>query len=251
MILHGCYGKMGKTVTMVAKEMEDVEIVAGVDCAIKKETVGYPVYSALSKVREHADVIVDFASAMATNALLQEAVSRRIPVVLCSTGHTPQQEQEIHQAAKEIPILKSANMSLGINLLQYLIKEAAKTLFPLEFDAEIVERHHRKKLDAPSGTALLLADALKEVQQGMCHYVFDRSKEKKPREQDEIGIASVRGGTIVGEHEVIFAGTDEVIELKHTAYARSIFAKGAIYAAQFLIDCKPGRYTMQDAIQAR
>jgi 4-hydroxy-tetrahydrodipicolinate reductase len=171
-----------------------------------------------------------------------------VGIVLCTTGFTPEQLKAIDEAGKVIPVLKSANMSMGINLISKLIKEAAVILADAGFDIEIVEKHHNKKVDAPSGTALALADAMNEVLNNEYEYKYDRSTERAMRPKKEIGISAVRGGTIVGEHEIIFAGIDEVIEIKHTAYSKAIFAKGAVQAAKFLPGNPAGMYSMSDVI---
>ena len=194
------------------------------------------------------DVVVDFSNAGAVDALLDYCVEKKLPVVLCTTGLSEEQLNKVAEASKEIAVLKSANMSLGINLLLKLLQDAAKVLAPAGYDVEVVERHHNQKVDAPSGTALALADSVNEALNKEYHYVYDRSQVRQKREKKEIGISAVRGGTIVGEHEVIFAGTDEVVEFKHTAYSRSVFAKGAVEAGKFLAGKAPGMYDMGDVV---
>ena len=210
---------------------------------------GYPVFTDIHECKTEADVLIDFSSAKAADALLDYCVERSLPVVLCTTGLSEEQLAKVEETAKKIPVLKSANMSLGINTLMKLIQDAAKVLATAGFDMEIVEKHHRLKLDAPSGTALALADSLNEAMDNQYHYVYDRSQRRQQRDDKEIGISAVRGGTIVGEHEVIFAGTDEVIEFKHTAYSKAIFGKGAIEAAKYLAGKPAGRYDMADVIE--
>lgn len=248
-IMHGCNGKMGQVITGLCKEDSEVEIVAGIDVSdhIRNE---YPVYGSLWDCKEEADVIVDFASAKAADALLDYSVEKKIPVVVCTTGLSEEQLQKVEEASKEVAVLKSANMSLGINTLMELLRKAAAVLAPAGFDMEIVEKHHNQKVDAPSGTALALADTLQEALEETYEYKYDRSKERKKREKNEIGISAVRGGNIVGEHEVIFAGVDEVIEFKHTAYSKAIFGKGAVEAAKFLKGKGAGFYDMSDVIKA-
>ena len=247
MIMHGCNGAMGQVITGLAADDKDIEIVAGID--LRQGTdCGYPVFTSLGECNVSADVIVDFASAKAVDGLLEACCEKKLPVVLCTTGLSEEQLQKVEDAAKETAVLKSANMSLGINLLMRLLKDAAKVLAPAGYDIEIVEKHHNKKVDAPSGTALALADAINETQDPQYAYCFDRSQERKPREKREIGISAVRGGTIVGEHEVLFAGEDEVIEFKHTAYSKAVFGKGALEAAKFLAGKPAGRYEMSDVI---
>ena len=249
-IMHGCNGKMGQVITALCREDEDMEIVAGVDISdhIKND---YPVFQNIADCDVEADVIIDFASAKAVDALLAYSVDRQIPLVLCTTGLTPEQNEAVKEASAKVAVLKSANMSLGINMLLDLLQKAARVLAPAGFDMEIVEKHHNQKVDAPSGTALALADSLNEALDNAYSYQYDRTKERKKREKMEIGIQAVRGGTIVGEHEVIFAGTDEVITFQHTAYSKSVFAKGAMEAAKFLKGKPAGHYDMRDVIAAR
>lgn len=247
-IMHGCNGRMGRVITGLIKEDEAIEIVAGVD-AYTGIANDYPVFESIDKCDVKADVVIDFSNASAIDGLLDFCVEKNIPVVLCSTGLSEKQLEKVEESAKKVAVLKSANMSLGINLLMKLLKDATKVLAPAGYDIEIVERHHNQKLDAPSGTALALADSINESMDNAYDYVYDRSKERKKREAKEIGISAVRGGTIVGDHEVIYAGMDEVIEFKHTAYSRGVFGKGAVEAAKFLAGKPAGRYDMSDVIQ--
>lgn len=246
-ILRGCNGKMGQLITDMVEKDESAVIIAGVDISSDRASK-YPVYKSFSQCKEKADVIVDFSSPSQLDEMLEFARRNRIGIVLCTTGYSAEDEALIEETAEYIPVLKSPNMSMGINLMLKLIKEAARALCEAGFDIEIVERHHNMKLDAPSGTALALANAMNEVLDMEYEYKFDRSKEREARSRKEIGISAVRGGTIVGEHEVIFAGTDEVLEIKHTAYSKAIFARGAIQAAKFLPGKKPGLYTMKDVL---
>ncbi|MCI8282885.1 MAG: 4-hydroxy-tetrahydrodipicolinate reductase [Lachnospiraceae bacterium] len=249
-IMHGCNGKMGQVITALCKEENDLEIVAGVDIS-NHITQEYPVFSRIDDCDVEADVIIDFASVKAVDALLAYSVLRKIPVVLCTTGLDSQKEQALEQASKNVAVLKSANMSLGINLLMDVLKKAVHVLASAGFDMEIIEKHHNQKIDAPSGTALALAEVLNEELDHGYTYQFDRTKERKKRDKQEIGIHAVRGGNIVGEHEVIFAGTDEVITFSHTAYSKQVFAKGAIEAAKFLKGKPKGLYHMGDVIEAK
>lgn len=246
-IMHGCNGAMGRTITELVSKQEDVEIVAGID---KNDSISqaYPVYPSLEECKEEADVIVDFASAAAIDHLLDYCAGKEMPVVLCTTGLSEAQIDKVRETAKKTAVLRSANMSLGINLLLKLVKEAARTLAAADFDIEIVEKHHNQKLDAPSGTALALADSINEAMDSQYHYEYDRSGRHEKRDKKEIGISAVRGGSIVGEHDVIFAGKDEVVTFSHTAYSKAIFAKGAIEAAKFLAGKTPGLYNMADVI---
>ena len=246
-IMHGCNGHMGQVISDIVEKDPDAEIVAGIDIADQGKN-SYPVFTDIDTCQVEADAIIDFSSAKATDKLLTYSVERQIPVVLCSTGLSEEQLAKVEEASKKVAVLKSANMSLGINTLLKLVQDAAKVLAVAGFDMEIVEKHHRLKLDAPSGTALALADSLNEAMDNQYHYVYDRSQRREQRDDKEIGISAVRGGTIVGEHEVIFAGQDEVIEFKHTAYSKAVFAKGAVEAAKFLAGKPAGRYDMSDVI---
>lgn len=247
-LMHGCNGRMGKVISEILKNIEDMELVAGVD-AYDDGKSDFPVFDEISKCDVLSDVIIDFSNAEATTGLIEYAVKTKTPLVLCTTGLSDDQIAMMVDAAKVIPVLKSANMSMGINTLIKLLKTATEILAGAGFDIEIVEKHHNKKLDAPSGTALMLADGINEVLNNEYEYNFDRSKERKAREEKEIGISAVRGGSIVGEHEVIFAGIDEVIEIKHTAYSRAVFANGAIQAAKYLAGKPAGIYDMGDVIE--
>ena len=246
-IMHGCNGKMGQVISGLAKADEQIEIVAGIDryMGINND---YPVFDSIEKCDVEADVVIDFASPKATDALLDYCEEKKMPVVLCTTGLSEEQTVRIEEISKKTAVLKSANMSLGVNTLLKLLAEAAKVLAPAGFDMEIVEKHHNLKVDAPSGTALAMADSLNEALGNEYHYVFDRSQNRQKRDSKEIGISAVRGGNIVGEHEVIFAGMDEVIEFKHTAYSKAVFAKGAVQAAKYLAGKPAGYYHMSDVI---
>lgn len=246
-IMHGCNGSMGQVISDLAKLDENVHVVAGIDLRGNKNN-NYPVFNSVADCDIEADVIIDFSSAIATEKLLKDAAKKKIPIVLCTTGLSKEQMDMVHDSSKKIAILKSANMSLGVNTLLKLLQTATQVLAAADFDIEIVEKHHNKKIDAPSGTALALADAMNEVLNNEYAYQYDRTVVKEKRKKKEIGISAVRGGTIVGEHEVIFAGIDEVIEFKHTAYSKAIFAKGAISAAKFLATKEPGMYDMADVI---
>ena len=246
-ILRGCNGKMGKVITQMLEEDKAAVIAAGVDIS-KDSNYEYPVFYNFSQCNVPADVIIDFSAPVNVKEMIDFAIARGIGIVLCTTGFSKEDQLLIEDASKVIPILQSANMSMGVNLLLKLIKEATKVLVDSGFDIEIVEKHHNKKVDAPSGTALALADAINSVLNNQYEYVYDRTDIRAPRVKNEIGISSVRGGTIVGEHEIIFAGTDEVIEIKHTAYSKAIFAKGAIQAAKYLPGKPAGKYTMNDVI---
>lgn len=246
-IMHGCNGHMGQVISGIVEKDPDAEIVAGIDIADQGKN-SYPVFTDIDACQVEADAIIDFSSAKATDKLLEYSAARQIPVVLCSTGLNEEQLAKVEETSKKVAVLKSANMSLGINTLLKLVQDAAKVLATAGFDMEIVEKHHRLKVDAPSGTALALADSINEAMDNKYHYVYDRSQKREKRDDKEIGISAVRGGTIVGEHEIIFAGQDEVIEFKHTAYSKAIFGKGAVEAAKFLAGKPAGRYDMSDVI---
>mgnify|MGYP001094903425 FL=1 len=247
-LMHGCNGKMGRMITEIVKNEEDAVIAAGVDkfTGIPND---YPVFEEIAQCDVDVDVVIDFSNAGAVDELLDYCVKKSLPVVLCTTGLSDEQLKKVDECSEKIAVLKSANMSMGINLLLKLLKDAAKVLAPAGYDIELVEKHHNQKLDAPSGTALALADSINEAMGNEYEYVYDRSQVRKKRDAKEIGISAVRAGTIVGEHEVIFAGTDEVIEFKHTAYSRSVFAKGAVEAGKFLAGRPAGMYDMGDVIQ--
>lgn len=247
-LMHGCNGKMGRMITEIVKNEEDAVIAAGVDkfTGIPND---YPVFEEIAQCDVDVDVVIDFSNAGAVDELLDYCVEKSLPVVLCTTGLSDEQLKKVDECSEKIAVLKSANMSMGINLLLKLLKDAAKVLAPAGYDIELVEKHHNQKLDAPSGTALALADSINEAMGNEYEYVYDRSQVRKKRDAKEIGISAVRAGTIVGEHEVIFAGTDEVIEFKHTAYSRSVFAKGAVEAGKFLAGQPAGMYDMGDVIQ--
>ena len=247
-IMHGCNGKMGQVITNLAAADSQIEIVAGIDPYDDGHN-GYPVFNSIYECNIEADVVIDFAAAGAVDALLDYSVKKGIPVVLCTTGLSQEQLDKVEEAAGQVAILKSANMSLGINTLFKVLSDVAPLLSAAGFDIEIVEKHHRLKVDAPSGTALALADSINGSVDNKYTYKFDRSQVREKRTDNEIGISAVRGGTIVGEHEVIFAGEDEVIEFKHTAYSKAVFAKGAIEAAKYLAGKPAGRYTMKEVIE--
>ena len=249
-IMNGCNGHMGVVISQLCDQDENIEIVAGVDINTEQK-FGYPVFADLASCDIAADAMIDFSHVSCVDALLEYSVEKQIPVVLCTTGLSEEQLQKVTEASEKVAVLKSANMSLGINTLLKLLQDAAKVLAGAGFDMEIVEKHHNQKVDAPSGTALALADSLNEAMDNQYHYTYDRSQRRQMRDDKEIGISAVRGGTIVGEHEVIFAGPDEVIEFKHTAYSKAVFGKGAIEAAKFLAGKPAGKYDMSDVISTK
>lgn len=246
-IMLGCNGRMGQMITDMVKQDDECTIVAGIDIVDNRDN-GYPVYTKLADCDVEADAIIDFTSATDFESRMDYAVDKQIPIIECSTGLSEEQMDYLKTASEKVAVLKSANMSLGINLLMKLLKEAAVKLAGDGFDVEIVEKHHNQKLDAPSGTALALADSINEAMDDRYEYIYDRSQVRQKRDKKELGISAVRGGTIVGEHEVIFAGTDEVITFKHTAYSRAVFAKGSITAAKYLKGKAAGLYDMSDVL---
>lgn len=246
-IMHGCCGKMGKVVCQIVKEDSSCEIAAGIDPF--GESPDFPVFKTPEECDVDADVIIDFSTASAVPALLDYSVKKQIPVILCTTGLSDELTNKLHEASNKVAVLKSANMSVGVNLLFSLVQKAALALADSGFDIEIVEKHHNQKIDAPSGTALAIADAVNEVIDNKYDYVYDRSQTREKRTKREIGIHAVRGGNIVGEHEVIFAGKDEIIEINHRAMSKEIFAVGAVKAAKYLAGKPAGFYTMKDVLK--
>ena len=246
-IVCGCNGRMGQVITRMCGETEDMEIVAGISRTVEKKNA-YPVFADPMECQVAADVLIDFSNAAALDRLLPYCLQNKLPAVICTTGHSPAQLEALKNAAGQVPMFRSGNMSLGINLLTNLLKKAAAVLGD-SFDVEILEKHHHNKVDAPSGTAIMLANAVSEGLNYTPEYVYERQSVRKPRDKKEIGISAIRGGTIVGEHEVMFCGQDEVITFKHQAASRDVFANGAITAARFLARTeKPGLYDMNDAL---
>lgn len=247
LLLCGCNGKMGHAVTTCVSERCDCAIAAGIDLNTESYA-GYPVYANPRNCMAAPDAVIDFSHPSALEKTLEYAKERHIPVVLATTGYDDAQIQQIHEAATQIPVFFTANMSLGINLLAELCKKAAEVLGDT-FDVEIIEKHHNQKLDAPSGTALMLAHAVEEGLSYEPTYVYDRHAVRQKRDKNEIGFSAVRGGNIVGEHEVLFAGHDEIITLTHSARSKDVFAVGAVNAALFLVGKPAGLYTMADLIK--
>ncbi|MDO4562580.1 MAG: 4-hydroxy-tetrahydrodipicolinate reductase [Clostridia bacterium] len=247
-ILCGANGKMGHTVSRLTQERGDCQVVAGVDLNTASSQ-GFPVYPEIAQVKEEADVIIDFSHPSLLSSVLSYAKEKQTPIVICTTGLSDLQKGEIKKASADVAVFFSANMSLGINLLINLAQKTAATLEE-EFDIEIVERHHNQKVDAPSGTALAIADAVNEAIENKKEYIYDRHSVRRKRGRNELGIHAVRGGTIVGDHTVIFAGTDEIIEIKHSATSREVFAVGAVRAALFIAHLGAGFYNMRDLIES-
>lgn len=249
-IMHGCNGKMGQIISSMVAEDKDLAMVAGIDARDDGHNP-YPVFHNIMECNVEADCLIDFSVSAAVDGMLQYCLDRKLPCVVCTTGLSEEQLKKVEETSTKIAVLKSANMSLGINLLFKILKDAAGVLGPAGFDMEIVEKHHNLKVDAPSGTALALADSINEVFDNSYEYVYDRSARREQRPEKEIGISAVRGGTIVGEHDVIFAGADEVITFSHGAYSKAVFAKGAVQAAKFLAGKEPGLYNMSDVIDSQ
>lgn len=245
-LLCGANGKMGNAVRRVAENDEFVNIAAGYD--INTASCGFPVYDDLEKVCEDIDCIVDFSHPALADNILDYAHAKKIPAVICTTGLSKEQISKIEFYSKDTPIFFSANMSIGVNLIIDLVCKASKVL-ESNFDIEIIEKHHNQKLDAPSGTALAIADAISNTVSYNPKYMFDRHSVRQKREKSEIGIHAVRGGNIVGEHSIIFAGNDEVIEIKHSATSKEVFAVGAVRAAIFMQGKGAGLYSMSDLVK--
>lgn len=250
-LLHGCNGRMGRVITRLVEESQahDAEIVCGVDINPDKFNNNYPVFSSLRQVPADItpDVVIDFSHPDAVDGLLEFGLNRNVPLVICTSGISAAQQEKIADAAQKIPVLMSSNMSLGVNLVLSLVTQAAQALGS-SFDIEIVEKHHNQKLDAPSGTAFMIASAVEAALGNGIEYVYGRHGHDR-RKPNQIGIHAVRGGTIVGEHEIIFAGPGEVIEIRHSALSRDIFGYGALAAARFLLGRPPKLYSMQDVIE--
>ncbi|AKA71865.1 4-hydroxy-tetrahydrodipicolinate reductase [Clostridium scatologenes] len=244
-ILSGCNGKMGKVISKLVDSSSELTIVAGIDKNTEK--INFPVFSDISKCTVDADVILDFSRPDALEGLLKYSKEKNIGIVLCTTGYTKEQIDEINKASKEIPVFRSANMSIGINVINKVLRNISELLYK-DFDIEIIEKHHNQKVDAPSGTAILLGNTIKDSIPEETKFVYGREGISK-RTHDEIGIHAVRGGSIVGDHEIIFAGKDEIIELKHTAMSRDIFAIGALKACQFMFGKVKGLYSMDDVLK--
>jgi len=248
-LLSGCHGRMGRAFASRVAESTGMAIAAGLD-AVQMQIFNFPVYSQFGQVKEDADIVVDFSHVSLTPALLDFCLAKKLPLVLCTTGVAGELEANVRETARTIPLFRSANMSLGISLLQSLIRQAT-TVLGDEYDIEIIEKHHNKKVDAPSGTALMLADAAASVLSYKPTYVYDRSREHRQRDHREIGLHAVRGGTIVGEHEAMFIGPNEVLTISHSAQSRDLFANGAVKAVEFLMQVNgPGLYNMDDLVRS-
>jgi 4-hydroxy-tetrahydrodipicolinate reductase len=245
LMISGIRGAMGQVIMNLVSKRPEFELVAGFDI---KEHKDIRTYTDLTKCDEKIDVIIDFSNPLALNSILDFSLSKKIPIVIATTGLSPEQINKIEESSKKVPVFYASNMSLGVNLLVDLVKKAASVLQD-NFDIELIEKHHNQKIDAPSGTAITIADSINEVLSEKYEYVYDRHNKREKRTKKEIGVHTIRGGTIVGEHNVIFSGTDEIIEIKHTAMSKNIFASGSLNAAKFLYDKKPGLYNMNDIIK--
>ena len=245
-ILSGANGKMGRVIQNVVSLRDDCEIVAGVD--LNTESTSFPVYANINEITEKADVIIDFSNPVLLDNLLDYSKANKMPLVIATTGYDDNQKAQINDASKECPIFFTYNMSMGINLLANLAKKAVSVLGS-DFDIEIIEKHHNQKIDAPSGTALMLADAICEEIDNDMKYEYDRHSKREKRTKNEIGLHAVRGGTIVGEHDIMFCGRDEIITLSHSARSKEIFAVGAVNAAVYMNGKDAGLYDMAELIK--
>lgn len=248
-LMHGCNGKIGQTIARIIKDHEGIELVAGVDPHLEIPNP-FPVFTQINECNVNIDVIIDFSTATAVRPLLDYAATHKVPVVVCTTGLSVEDVNYLKEVSTQVPVFFSANMSLGVNLLIALAKRATEILSDSSFDIEIIEKHHNQKIDAPSGTALAIADAINDSLDHSYTYRYDRSIVREKRPKKEIGIHAVRGGTIVGEHEVLFAGNDEFISLTHQATSKEVFAVGALKAAKFLANKGPGLYNMEHLLDA-
>ncbi|MFV0439926.1 MAG: 4-hydroxy-tetrahydrodipicolinate reductase [Lachnospirales bacterium] len=248
-IIHGLKGKMGMVVYNLLKDNDDFEIVAGIDRNIDEGEFSFKTFGNIYNCNVKADVVIDFSTASVVKDLVLYCVEKKLAIVICTTGLNDDTLDAISKASSSIPVFKSANMSIGINLINNLLKKSSKFLYDIGFDVEIIEKHHNRKIDAPSGTALLLADTIKDTIDDDNKYVYDRSSVTQPREKKDIGIHALRGGTIVGEHTVVFAGNNEIVELTHKAESREVFAAGAVNASKFVAGKEAGLYDMSDLIE--
>ena len=243
-IINGYSGTMGQVLTKCVADDEELELVAGISPK-HHDVDGFNTYSSFADVKEDSDVVIDFSNPLALDGILEYCLKTKTPVVLATTGYNDEEMEKIHEAAKQIPVFLSFNMSLGVNILLKLVKEAAKNL--ANFDIEIIEKHHNKKVDSPSGTAVMIANAVKEIRE-QSEFIYGRHCRTGKRQQNEVGIHAVRGGTIVGEHSAIFAGNDEILEINHSARSKNVFAEGAIAAAKYLVNQESGFYNMDDML---
>ena len=246
LIICGCNGKMGKVLTKIILSKPEYKIVAGIDIEVRPY-YDIPVFRSFSETSVLCDVIIDFSNPNALEDILNYAVKNKTALVLCTTGYSDDQIKEIKKASEVIPIFSSRNMSIGVNLMVELSKKAAKVLGK-DFDIEIIEKHHNQKIDAPSGTALMIADEISKCMHDQTNYIYDRHCQRKRRGKNEIGIHSIRGGNIIGQHEVIFAGDSEILTIMHHANSRDLFAQGAIKCCEFIKEKDHGMYDMKDLV---
>ncbi len=244
-LLNGALGKMGSEIIKASNGLENFNIVCGFD--IEEKNIGFPVYNDINKIKEDVDIIIDFSVPIATFKILEYARNNKVPVVIATTGFSKEELEKIEEISKEIPIFRSANMSFKVNLMANILENIAKTME--DTDIEIIETHHNRKIDSPSGTAILLADSINNGLENKKEYTFDRMQKREKRQKNEIGFSSIRGGNIVGEHQVIFFGENDCIEITHRAYSRGLFAEGALKAAEFLMGKVPGLYDMKSMIK--
>ena len=249
-VINGCNGKMGQVLSNEINKDPSLKIVAGIDRYPDLFNNNYPVFSDIFKFKDECDVIIDFSNPYYLQGLLDYGIEKNVPIVIATTGFSAHDLQDIKEASKKIPIFHSANMSLGINLLISLVKKASKVLQD-SFDIEIIEKHHNKKIDSPSGTAYMIANEINKELNNSKEYVFGRYTKKDARQKKEIGIHAIRGGTITGEHQVIFAGEDEIVQLNHMAHSKSVFAIGSIKAAKYLVNKKNGLFGMDDLVNTK
>lgn len=252
-IINGCLGRLGTAISNATQENLHFETVAGVDIITPVNALPFPMHTDIKSCNQSADVVLVCTPPHATEVMLntiEYCVAHHLPLMLCTTDLPREVIEKVSEATKDIAVLISANLSLGVNVLMHVVGKVAQALYDANFDIEIIEKHHNQKLDAPSGTAYVLAETINTALGGKLHYNHDRSPQKTPRKRDEIGLHAIRGGTITGEHSVIFAGSNEVIEIKHSAQSRDVFATGALQAAQFIKNKPAGMYTMQDVINA-
>ncbi len=247
-LISGCNGSLGQAISKVIEEKSDIEIIAGLSRSPKKANNSYPVYTSIFECKDEVDVIIDCSNPQCLPDLLKYAVERNIPLLIATTGLSKENMEDIKTASKKIPVIHTANTSLGLNLLITLVKKAALVLEE-NFDIEIIEKHHNKKIDAPSGSAFMIADAINQELDNSKKYLYGRSGTEEKRTKNEIGIHAIRGGTICGEHNVIFAGLDEIIEIKHIALSKKVFALGAVKAAKYIVNKDSGLYNMEDLIK--
>lgn len=245
-LLNGAMGRMGKEIIKAVEKQEDLKIVCGVDIKQNNEN-NFPIYNNIEEITQNVDVIIDFSIPQATFGILKYAKENKVPVVIATTGFSKEELVKLEELSKEIPIFRSSNMSLDINLMANIVQKIAEVL--KQSDIEIIETHHNRKIDSPSGTAILLADAINEVFEGEKKYNFERMQKREKRNKNEIGFSSIRGGNIVGEHSVQFFGENETLEITHKAYSRQVFAEGAIKAAEFIVKQPAGLYNMKDLVK--